>query len=385
MDLEKGKLGYIDALRGIAILMVVLVHTAQTVPNLSQAAQAVAIYGQMGVQLFFVASAYTLCLATVQRSNEPGALGAFYLRRFFRIAPLYYVAIALYAALPFALPWVASAMDVERDGYTAGNIAANIFFVHGLVPSANNTIVPGGWSIGTEMLFYLVFPFLFALSSKFSHSRVQLVAMVVAGLALNLVVQWVLVGPAGALVNNSFAYFSLLNQLPVFLLGIAGFWSHRLDAESPQSRRPLLQWVGFAGLTVVTLLVWKSRWSMAFALIPTIAGLSFLCLLNGVRALRTHPAWLRAVGQVSYSMYVFHFLFAWLLMHLTVPKIPAGVPSSVVLVIGFLVAAVLTFLLARVTERLLERPGIALGSACVKRWKAAASPSGRNDAPATLR
>lgn len=383
MGVEHGKLGYIDALRGIAILMVVLVHTAQTVPNLSQATQAVAIYGQMGVQLFFVASAYTLCLATVQRSNEAGALGAFYLRRFFRIAPLYYVAIALYAALHFASPSVASVTGMERDGYTAGNIAANIFFVHGLVPSANNTIVPGGWSIGTEMLFYLVFPFLFSLSSKFSLSRVQLIALVAAGIALNLVVQWLLVGPAGALVNNSFAYFSLLNQLPVFLLGMAVFWWHRLDADSQKPTRPFLHWVGFLTLTVVTLLLWKSRWPMAFALIPAVAGLSFLCLLNAARALRTHPAWLRAVGRVSYSMYVFHFLFAWLLMRLVVPKVPAGVPPSVVLVIGFLAAAVLTFLLARVTERLLERPGIALGSVCVKRWKAAASPSEPNDAPAT--
>ncbi|RYF34088.1 MAG: acyltransferase [Comamonadaceae bacterium] len=383
MGVEQGKLGYIDALRGIAILMVVLVHTAQNVKDLDWALQAVAIYGQLGVQLFFVASAYTLCLAAVNRQGEPGALGAFYLRRFFRIAPLYYVAIALYGALHAALPWVSAATLMTRDGYTPFNIAANMVFVHGLVPSANKTIVPGGWSIGTEMLFYAVFPLLFAWSKRFAISRTRLALMVSGGLALNLVLQWCFAGPTGVMENNSFAYFSLLNQLPVFLVGIAAFWSHRLDTERPGWQQPALHWLGFALLTAATLLLWKSRWPLAFALIPSVAGLSFVCLLNAVRAWGSHPAWLRAVGRVSYSMYVFHFLFAWLALYLVVPHVPASVPPAVTLVVGYLVVVALTFLVARVTEQLLERPGIALGSVLVKRWKAAAASGFPVDAPAT--
>lgn len=382
MAVEQGKLGYIDALRGIAILMVVLVHVAQNVPGLSWMMQAVTIYGQMGVQLFFVASAYTLSLAAVQRRGEAGALGAFYLRRFFRIAPLYYVAIALYAALHLTLPWAAAATNMPREGYTPGNIAANAFFVHGLVPSANNTIVPGGWSIGTEMLFYAVFPFLFALSEKFSRNRMRLAMLVAIGLALNLVLQWLLASPTGGPANNSFSYFSLLNQLPVFLLGIAAFWSHRLDPDVPPDRLRPVHWLGFALLTGATLLLWKSRWPMAFALIPTVAGLSFFCLLNAVRAARTHPGWLRAIGRVSYSMYVFHFLFAWLLLYRVVPTLPSKVPPVATLAIGYLLVVTLTFLLARFTERILERPGIALGSACINRWRAAARSLAQNDASA---
>ena len=60
------KLDYIDIARGIAILMVMLVHTSQAVNGVSQLVGDIDRYGQMGVQLFFVASAYTLCFSSVQ-------------------------------------------------------------------------------------------------------------------------------------------------------------------------------------------------------------------------------------------------------------------------------------------------------------------------------
>jgi peptidoglycan/LPS O-acetylase OafA/YrhL len=146
-------------MRGTAILMVIAVHTSLSVPGLPQFAKLLCAYGQMGVQLFFVASAYTLSRSHVARSAEPHALANFYLRRFFRIAPLYYVAIALYLALYVASHDVGAAV---RGYYSARNVAANLFFLHGFVASANNHVVPGGWSIGTEVAFYAIFPALFA-------------------------------------------------------------------------------------------------------------------------------------------------------------------------------------------------------------------------------
>ncbi len=47
------KLDYIDIVRGIAILMVILVHTSQAVNGVSQLVGDINRYGQMGVQLFF--------------------------------------------------------------------------------------------------------------------------------------------------------------------------------------------------------------------------------------------------------------------------------------------------------------------------------------------
>ena len=65
--------GYVDAMRGIAILMVILVHTAQFVTGLglSRISAGLATFGQMGVQLLLVAPPYTLCLSFRRKSGEP--------------------------------------------------------------------------------------------------------------------------------------------------------------------------------------------------------------------------------------------------------------------------------------------------------------------------
>lgn len=46
------KLKFIDSIRGVAILMVILVHTAQKISDLHVLTRIIAEYGQMGVQLF---------------------------------------------------------------------------------------------------------------------------------------------------------------------------------------------------------------------------------------------------------------------------------------------------------------------------------------------
>ena len=137
------KLKYIDALRGLAILGVVVVNTASyghsKYPELIQA---LINQGERGVQLFFVVSAFTLFLSYHHRLDQgTTATRNFFLRRFFRIAPLYYLAILYFlwqdgfgprywlGDEPFVTPW---------------NILSNFLFMHGIHPSWITSVVPGG-------------------------------------------------------------------------------------------------------------------------------------------------------------------------------------------------------------------------------------------------
>ncbi len=160
------KLNYIDSIRGVAILMVILVHAAQSVPGLSPLTSLLADYGQMGVQLFFVASAYTLCLSATKRRGESRGWLKYAIRRYFRIAPLYYLGILIY----FGRALIEAANGIVGrtllEDYSLANVAANVLLVHGFYPPANNTVVPGGWSIGTEVAFYAIFPTIFYLASR---------------------------------------------------------------------------------------------------------------------------------------------------------------------------------------------------------------------------
>ena len=97
--MRPNKLLYVDTMRGWAILMVIACHQALPFRHLFLPIQLLAAYGQTGVFLFFVTSSFTLCNSAIERQNESNPTRNFFIRRFFRIAPLYYLGILLYSGL----------------------------------------------------------------------------------------------------------------------------------------------------------------------------------------------------------------------------------------------------------------------------------------------
>lgn len=98
---------YIDALRGIAILGVIMAHVAMfTVNPTTSIIYRLTGEGQRGVQLFYIVSAMTLFLS-LQSNNYTGKLKdtiKYFIRRFFRIAPLFYTLIFLIIIFTFIKP-----------------------------------------------------------------------------------------------------------------------------------------------------------------------------------------------------------------------------------------------------------------------------------------
>ena len=124
---------WLDALRGWAIVAVISVHSGQAAKLNTGIFYLVAAAGQYGVQLFFVVSAITISFtyeAHIRKfGNSRRAALSWFVRRVFRIAPLYYFAIAFYAierTKSYSLPH-----DIQMQ-----DIFANIAFVHAWIPSA---------------------------------------------------------------------------------------------------------------------------------------------------------------------------------------------------------------------------------------------------------
>jgi len=89
-------LHYIDALRGVAIALVIMVHLAGMMHLVGFVGKLLAIGGK-GVQLFYVVSALTLMMSMKKRTySEENPLISFFLRRLFRIAPAFYVVLLIY-------------------------------------------------------------------------------------------------------------------------------------------------------------------------------------------------------------------------------------------------------------------------------------------------
>ena len=341
----------------------VATHLRLSVHDIDGVVDAVARYGQMGVQLFFVASAYTLCLSWDRRREESRPVVNFYLRRLFRIAPAYYLlGILGYMALRAVEYHAVHGGIGLPDWYSVPAVASNLLFFHGLYPPGNNVIVPGGWSIGTEMLFYLSFPALAAACAALLRGRAAIVAFPFLALAAAAACIGYLDSRGYHVDNNNFMYFFIVNQAPVFALGIGLYLLHR---DGPQSRftAPVL----LSAFAVFSAAAWWVGWidtsRVGWTLLPFLSGLSFVALaeLFRRRPALNHPL-LCEIGKVSYSMYLIHFVFALELSEFLYRRLLAGwLPPSLSLLLCFLLSVALTYRAARISYLYLERPWIERG------------------------
>lgn len=350
------KFDHIDALRGIAVLLVVLVHTGGRTPA-GMTFGEIAKYGQYGVQLFFMLSAFTLChsMNRIQVLGKPDYL-AFMTKRFFRIAPLYYLGIVIYFIFTWASFRFAHQTPFTEPGeYSALGVISNVLFLHGLIPAGNSNVVPGGWSIGCEFLFYAMFPFLFlAARSNKSVLIFSTIAAALATLGIHLLTTRVY-GMKTEL--NSFTFFTVFNQFPCFILGMIYYFYGKIPAVR----------VTFIALLLPALIAVFGLHSLAWGwcLLPFTAGvaavgLSFLMVKCGI------PFLLKKIGQLSFSIYLWHFLVVWNVSYIFKMKLPG---SDLVSVLQFFVIVIITCILAAISNLVIELPGIKLGSKLAEKFR----------------
>jgi peptidoglycan/LPS O-acetylase OafA/YrhL len=212
----KPHLPYIDCVRGYAVLMVITCHVSYEFPGLPYPVHRLTSAGWFGVQLFFLASCLTLLLSWHSELRRNGAtdVGAFFIRRFFRIAPAYYLAGVLYY---FLMP--------PSGGFDALQMITSMLFIntwHPLwtttVPTAWN-VVPGGWSIGVEFSFYMVFPLFAAGVTNLRRALLVFAGSVAVGVLANNTAGAILDGSYTPVEIENFLFFWFPNQMSVFALG----------------------------------------------------------------------------------------------------------------------------------------------------------------------
>ena len=145
----------------------------------------------LGVDLFILLSGFLMMYqyrlrAGSENWDAPGTWAAFWTRRFFRLAPLFYVTLAaaliagpsIYADRVAIDSFLGQALQ-PAERYTDAsltNIVMHLTFLFGLLPEyAFRTPLPD-WSLGLEMQFYLLFPFLILLGRRIGWIPAALVA-----------------------------------------------------------------------------------------------------------------------------------------------------------------------------------------------------------------
>lgn len=291
-------LKYIDALRGIAVLGVLMVHCSKFGSNNYPFLLGnIFDNGAMGVQLFYVVSAFTLFLSVSYRSqNEKSPNRNFFIRRFFRIAPLYYLAVVYYLLQDGTGPrfWLG-----DMDHISNANIISNFFFFHGVNPYWINSIVPGGWSISVEMFFYCLIPLL-ATRLKNINSAILFFGITLAFKCLLDLMLTTFPLSNDLVLWNSFLYFYLPSQLPVFACGFILFFILTHE-KHPEINYKYLSFTGC--LLLLQLLVGFNSSHFAFAM-------GYVLLAIGLSKFQTPILVNRFtiyLGKISFSIYLIHF------------------------------------------------------------------------------
>lgn len=211
------KYDFIDALRGLAILGIIFTHSTLSIKPTNATLLRLAREGMTGVQLLFIVSALTICMSWAYRRNtEMFATRNFFIRRFFRIAPMFYLAIVFYIFVNGVSP-----TSWAPNGIKWWFIPITALFLHGFHPETNNSVVPGDWVIAVEMIFYFMVPFLVPLIKSIKSCIMFFILSLVLYRLNFILVQHLFVYPESQRsFVNVFAYFNFLSQFPVFVIGI---------------------------------------------------------------------------------------------------------------------------------------------------------------------
>lgn len=361
-SMERHKFESIDIMRGIAILMVIAVHTSQKIEG-DLILNAFYKYGQMGVQMFFVSSAFTLCYSAEIRRSKDEYLTNFYIRRFFRIAPGYYTGILIY----FLLNVLCNTMNITsawKNNDDPINILVNILFLNGLYFPANNNVVPGGWSIGTEMLFYLIFPLFLFVYKRLQNMRNSYLIIPVFALIFSVLVQYAfffLTKNPIYFNNNGFIYFSILNQLPVFCVGMSLYFAFKNGLlKNIKTSTSLILFVSLSCLSGYLMIKGLPLFTFIYAITPFISAISFVFLFAFLQNNKVKNKLLEKIGVLSYSGYLLHIIFAYYLTSFLSKKINFIQPD-LVMVLLYLLTVILTFITAKMMYQFIELKGTNLG------------------------
>jgi peptidoglycan/LPS O-acetylase OafA/YrhL len=346
--------------------MVMACHSFLSFGGLAWPVRRIASLGWYGVQLFFMASTLTLLLSWHHR-EETHKVAKFFVRRFFRIWPMYFVMFLFYAAY-----------TPPGANFSLSEIFTTLSFTNGWTPFTMPTLphawspVPGNWSIAAEFGFYATLPWLANfLLSKTRYAIIFFVFTTLMAVYYNSVFQIIWGDTAGWSSISQFIYYWLPNQMPVFMLGAIAYHlisRYRETIFSSGKHAIWLSFLGMAGFISLGYTPWHQiatlqHWAVPTHWLASLALVSMMCGVSGGVGILNN--WItRSIGRVSFSAYLVHFaVIDWLsskygiFFHLG----STGVVCLVYAGLFFGCVVLITYLISLFTYEYIEKQGIALG------------------------
>jgi peptidoglycan/LPS O-acetylase OafA/YrhL len=315
----------LEGLRGFAILLVVVFHARLL--GLSG--------GFVGVDIFFVLSGFLITGGLIGRAGTSGVgwLGDFWSRRIRRILPVSLAVIAVTLGAAFVTYSPLDRSSIGTDAASAVLGIANLRFAIGAGDYFAAAESPSPflhfWALAVEIQFYLVWPAVVVLADRAKRpllaAGIVLIGVLAASFAANL-----LVTDAAA----NWAFYLMPTRLWEFA---AGGLLAVLPRPSVVAVRRLAGVAGWLGLGAICWAAASFDGEMAYpglaALVPTLGACAVIgagmSRLGPGRLLASPPA--RLLGQVSYSLYLWHWPILVMPAAALEAELDAGVRALLVL------------------------------------------------------
>lgn len=180
--MQKQRIKSLDGLRALAMILVLFAHSTwkfseEIVASYSGGPLINILYnGWVGVELFFVLSGYLITLQLLFRPLTKDSFSRFAFRRFFRIAPPYYIAVTVTLLYVSILPSLFYNDGVDLIAKWSWPVFAHFVFLHDYF--GRQPLIDGiFWSIPIEMKFYLILPVILFFLLKLKNDLHQILAI----------------------------------------------------------------------------------------------------------------------------------------------------------------------------------------------------------------
>jgi len=328
----------LQAGRAIAIVLVVLYHNSVAIFAQYWGIKPLGRlfdFGDSGFYFFFVLSGFIIPYVHHQDLGQPGRVKSFAWKRFCRVYPLYWIVLVVVLPVFFRAGGVGGG-----GGIQPGVILDSIVLLHFVSLQA---VIAVSWPLFHGVLFYLLF--------CVAIWRVR-PGFIVMGVWLALSAVCLATDQSSMLTGF---YFSPMNLL--FGFGMAGAWLTRRGAV------PMPAILVLVGVTVFLLAgadqaYWKAiaeDWrTLIYGLGAMLAIIGVVQLENAGRL--TAPAWLRLLGDASYSIFLVHFFVLWFLAKLAWAS---GAARVVPALVAYLALPCLAIAAGAIFYRAIEVPLVA--------------------------
>jgi exopolysaccharide production protein ExoZ len=291
----------VDVLRGMLAFAVMVYHLLMWSnheiytwsPNILE------VVAVTSVEIFFVISGFSLFYIYKTKLVDKKNIYKFYLKRIFRIAPLFYFLLVILIVLKYI---------AEKNGISLNRplelalVLENITFAFGLINPADSLLV-GGWSIGVEMVMYLMLP-VFLLFSRTLLSTVALCIFAICVVAVYseytllrsepLYLQW-----------KEYTYFA--NHIHFFVGGFVVLYLYSVLKDS--TNRAVLVMCGVLLLFLIVSFLYIQNFPANVLLSSARYPWFVLCLMVVLlfALFESKNKTLMYLGDISYSVYLSHY------------------------------------------------------------------------------